>query len=107
MNRRKCWSGRKAQECLNKSVQKNFWEKNKAPTMLRKKSASIFPKADFSIWLSGTPVIWTGRTDKTAFRPVDRPSAQKKTAGLYLGGGNSIKSSGKVKFCSSDCATQF
>ena len=33
--------------------------------MLRKKSASDFPKADFSIWLSGTPVILTGRLDKT------------------------------------------
>ena len=46
--------------------------------MLKKKSASDFPKADFSVCLSGTPVILIGRTDKTAFRPVVRPSAQKK-----------------------------
>ena len=74
----KFWSRRKAQECLNKPVQKKFLEKNEAPTMLKKKSASDFPKADFSVCLSGTPVILIGRTDKTAFRPVVRPSAQKK-----------------------------
>ena len=75
--------------------------------MLKKKSASDFPKADFSVGLSGTPVILTGRTDKTAFCPVVRPSAEKNTDELYFGGGNSIRSSGKLKVFSSDCSTQF
>lgn len=75
--------------------------------MLKKKSASGKSEAIFSVCLSDTPVILTGRTDKMAFRPVDRPSAEKKTDGAYFGGGNSIRASGKLKVFSSDCSTQF
>ena len=81
MSLQKFWSRRKAQECINKPVKKNFLEKNEAPTMLKKKTASGKSEAIFSVCLSDTPVILTGRTDDRTKSRFVRPSAEKK---LYI-----------------------
>ena len=48
MNRRKCWGGRKARECLNKPVQKIFFEKMRHRQCSEKRKTTVFPEANFS-----------------------------------------------------------